>query len=245
MNISPIQIAVVVLVPIALAGLVWLACGRRGAIGGIAGRFLLGAVVAIPCGAAGGLLDGPLEGLTGHYYADAFTQELLATAIPEELGKGLAALFFLLRAGAAGSARGWLVCGAAAHFGFAAMEGLFSALGNEGILKVAVGRSLGALSHGCWGILMAWLASRAASSNRGRWPKFAAALLAPAFLHAVLNASQIEVPGAGALAEDQMPPLSEVLIVFSGIGALLASVIAASRCLVLAGRVDRAKPQAQ
>lgn len=212
---------------------------------GIAGRFLLGALVAIPCGAVGRLLDVPLEGLTGHYYADAFTMELLATAIPEELGKGLAALFFLLRAGAAGSARTWLVCGAAAHFGFAAMEGLFSALGNEGILKVMVGRSLGAISHGCWGMIMAWLAWRAASSHRGRWPRFAAALLVPALLHALLNASQVEVPGARGLAEDQMPPASELLIVFSGIGSLLASIIFASRCLILAGRADRAAAQSR
>jgi len=243
MNTSPFQIAVVVLAPTALAALVWLACGRRGGMGGVVGRFLLGALAAIPCGAVGRLIEVPLERLTGHYYADAFTLELLATAIPEELGKGLAALFFLLRGGAAGSARAWLVCGAAAHFGFAAMEGLFSALGNEGILKVVVGRSLGAISHGCWGIIMAWFAWRAASSNRGRWPKFAAALLVPALLHALLNASQVEVPGASGLAEDQMPPVSELLIVFSGIGSLLASIIFASRCLVLGRRADRAAAQ--
>lgn len=243
MTSSPVLMSVSVLVPLALMVAIWLAGRRKPNPAGIAGRFLLGALMIIPCGMAGSLLDPTLEALTGHYYMDSLVVELVATAMPEELGKGLAALFFLLASASAKSPLAWLVCGAAGHLGFAAGEGLLAALGNEGALKILIGRSLGSLSHGCWGLVMGWFAWRGATTkSKRRWLHFLAALFVPAILHALLNASQVEEPGLDEMDEDATPTLGGALVVLSGIGALVVSLILAFRLFVLARRSEPTPP---
>ena len=126
----------------------------------------------------------------------------------------------------------WLACGAAAHSGFAAIEGLSGSLGNEGVLKVLIGRSLGTLSHVSWGIIAAWFLWRGSFRHSGRWANWSAAFLIPTLLHALTNASLVDVPGVANLPDDAVPPPEAILIMLSGMAALIISLSAAVGCLI-------------
>ncbi len=236
MNFSLTQIAVVLFVP---AGLTILASRGSGMTPGkISLAFLLGTLTVWPVVKLANLLDGPSVRRTGHYYLDELIEATLAAAMPEELGKGLAVLAIASLARFPGSPLAWLGIGTAVHSGFAAVEGLLSALGNEGIFKVLIGRSLGALSHGSWGILFAWFVWKGCVQSRRRWLNWAAAILVPVSLHAVINASMADVPGTSSDSDDAMPSGAAILIMFSGIGAFIASLAGAAWAARRARRIQ-------
>ncbi len=238
MNFSALQLAVTLSVPILLSGIVWRCCRLRVGLGPVALSFLLGAISVWPVIRLGNFITARFAGLTGHYYLDEFIQQALATAMPEEIGKGLAALLVVRLVGMPRSPLAWLTCGAAAHSGFAALEGILGALGNEGILRVLVGRSLRALSHGSYGIIMTWFAWRGWARHGDRRGNWAAALLVPALLHATANASLVDVPGATDLPEGAMPPPAAIIIVLSGMAVMVASVALACWCIIRSRRMD-------
>jgi hypothetical protein len=107
-----------------------------------------------------------------------------------------------------------------------------------GILRVLVGRSLGALSHGSWGIIITWFAWRGWARHGDRRGNWAAALLVPALLHATENASLVDVPGATDLPDGVMPPLAAIMIVLSGMAVMVASVALACWCIIRSRRMD-------
>jgi RsiW-degrading membrane proteinase PrsW (M82 family) len=238
MNFSPLQLAVALMVPILLSGIVWRWCRLRVGLGTVALSFLLGAISVWPVIRLSNWIAVWSAGVTGHYYLDEWLQQALATALPEEIGKGLAALLVVRLVGTPGSPLAWLTCGAAAHCGFAAFEGILSAVGNEGTLKVLVGRSLGALSHGSSGIIMTWFAWQGWARQDERRRNWTAALLVPVLLHATNNASLVDVPGATELPDEVMPPPAAIMIVLSGVAATVASIVLACWCLIRARRID-------
>jgi RsiW-degrading membrane proteinase PrsW (M82 family) len=240
MNFSVLQLAVAISVPILFTGIVWCCCRRWVGLGTVALSFLLGALSVWPVIRLSNFTAIRFAGLTGHYYLDEWIQAALVAATPEEIGKGLAALLVVRLVGTPRSPLAWLACGAAAHSGFAALEGVLSALGNEGILKVLVGRSLGALSHGSSGIIMLWFGWRGWARHGDRRWNWAAALLVPVLLHATFNASLVDVPGATNLPDGTMPPLAAIMIVLSGMAVTVASVVLACWCLFRSRRMDAA-----
>jgi RsiW-degrading membrane proteinase PrsW (M82 family) len=239
MQISALQLTVVLLVPILLSGMVWRFCRPRSAFGTSAWAFLLGAIIVWPVIRLSNLMTGQYPSMTGHYYFDELVEVTVATAAPEEMGKGLVAFLFIRLSGTPKSPLAWLACGAAAHSGFAALEGILGSLGNEGVLKVLIGRSLGALSHGSWGIIMTWFGWQGWARRNTRWSNWAAALLVPMFLHAVTDASLVEIPGLSNLPDQVIPP-SALLIGLSGLAVLVASVALSGWCLIRAKRIDAA-----
>lgn len=218
-------------VPVLLTCLVWCWCRRAVGVPRLAGGFILGAVLLVPIGRASSFLSGAWVDPTGHYYFDELLENFVTTAMPEEIGKNLAALFALKVVGRSNSGLAWLVCGAAAHSGFAAIEGLLGTLGNEGLLIVVIGRSLGALSHLSWGIIAAWFFWRGSSGKGNRCLNWCAGLLIPMMLHALDNASLAEVPGA-TMTDDATPPPEAILIMLSGMAVLMVSVAGAVGCVV-------------
>ena len=240
MNLSIFQLAVAFSVPILFCGLIWRCCRLKVGLGTVALGLLLGALSVWPVIRLSNFIATRFAGVTGHYYLVEWVQAASVAATPEEIGKGLAALLVVRLVGMPRSPLAWLGCGAAAHSGFAALEGIFGALGNEGILRVLVGRSLGALSHGSWGIIMLWFAWRGWARHGDRRWNWAAALLVPVLLHATTNASLVDVPGASNLADGTVPPLAAIIIVLSGIAATVASVVLAWWCLIRSRRLDAA-----
>ena len=238
MSFSGAQVATVLSVPIVLVLLVWFVCRRTPGLGLVGASFLLGALVLVPVGQLSSLVAGGWAGLTGHYL-DELIGNFLTIALPEEIGKGLVALVVLVLSRSVKSPLGWVACGAAAHGGFAAIEGLLGSLGNEGVLKVVVGRSLGTVSHIAWGMIMAWFVWRGSFGASYRWVNWAAALIIPAFLHALTNASMVDVPGAANPADNVVPPPAAMLIVLSGLATLIISLAAAIGCVIHSGRSDR------
>ena len=236
MNFSPLPLMVVVLVPCLLTLAIWRLSRGQAGWQAVGASFFLGGLAVWPVIRVSNWVEDQVVGWADHYYLARLVEEILATALPEELGKGLAALLVLRFAGARFSPLGWLGCLAAAHAGFAAVEGMFSALGNEGNLKVLIGRTFGAISHASWGIMAGWFLWRGWSGEGRRSLHYGAAVLIPVLLHAVGNASLVEVPGAVNSVENATPPLSEVLIVLSGMGSLILTAALAAVCLGQARR---------
>jgi RsiW-degrading membrane proteinase PrsW (M82 family) len=237
MNFSALQLMVVILVPVLLTGMVWRVCRPKAQLGTIAWSFLLGVIIVWPVIHLSNLLAGKFAGMTGHYYFDELLEVTLATAVPEEIGKGSVAFLFIRLAGTPKSPLAWLAFGAAAHSGFAALEGILSSLGNEGVVKVLIGRSLGALSHCSWGIIMTWFGWRGWTRRNGKWGNWAATLLIPVLLHATTNASLVDVPGASNSPDGEIPTPA-LMIMLSGLAALAASVVLSGYCLVRSRRID-------
>ncbi len=207
--------------PLSLAVVIWFLC-RRSVQGWWVGlSFLLGAIACFPIARLGSWLTDHSQGLVAHFYLEEFFEQLISTAVPEEVGKSLAALLVLKLARFPGSAAAWVAIGAAAHCGFAAVEGLFSALGNEGFWKVMVGRVLGALSHCSWGVMGLFFVWRGWRAKEERFVNWTIAVLVPAILHAVMNAALVEVPKGASEAV-------EGVLVLSSLAGLVVSVVGAA-----------------
>lgn len=236
MNFSLIQLTVVLFVPTALTTLTW----RRSqvSLAKISLSFFLGGVAVWPIATLAGLLASASEQANQHFYWNALIDATLGAALPEELGKGLIVASIVSRTSFPRFLPAWLAIGTAVPCGFAAVEGLLSAIANEGVLKVLIGRSLGALSHSSWGLICAWFVWRTRVRPEARCANWAAALLVPVALHAILNASMVEVPGADLLPEGAAPPMAAILIMISGIVAFLTSFAGAMWVTVRARRVQ-------
>jgi RsiW-degrading membrane proteinase PrsW (M82 family) len=240
MNFSLLQFAFVILAPVCLAVFAWRKCGPDAPLWLVACGFFFGGLIAWPVIRFGDFIAlAPLRP-SGHYYFDELIEMFFTTALPEEMGKGLVALG-MLRIGRHMELVRWLMCGAVAHSGFAVHEGIFGMLGGEGVLKSVIGRSMGAMSHCSWGIIGAWFFWKGWRS--GRWANWLAGLIVPALLHALTNASLVEVPGADGSA-DQMPSAEEVLVVLSGIVVFVVSIGWAALILIRSrktGPIDRSR----
>ena len=236
MEMSRLQWLIAIIVPLSLAVLVWVMCRRTVRLRWYGLTFVLGSMVIFPIVRLGNVLDARIGVWPGHEYANELARQLFTTAPPEEWGKGLIAVLMWQWLGRSREPLVWLSCAAASHCGFAALEGLLGAMGNEGLIKVAVGRSIGAMLHCSWGLIAAWYAWRGWSGRGSRFLNWGLALFLPATLHALGNASQMDLPGT-ATAEGEIGSGEESAIVLSGMASLLVSWILGVRCLRLARKV--------
>ena len=230
-----VQLVVTFGVPCLVAASIWHWCRRPIGRATFALIFLFGATVVFPVIRLGNWIEPSVAGLAGHFYVNELIMQLLAVAIPEELGKGLVALGALRFLRMPASPAVWLSCGAAAYGGFAALEGALGALANEGLLKTLAGHSIGACLHCSWGIITAWFAWngwRRAGYRAWSWPF---ALLVPVVLHAVGNASLLDAPDNTKATADEIS-LAEVMVMLSGIGAGLITAVLAGFSLCAARR---------
>src|SRR5262245_18662775 len=115
MNFSALQLTVVLLVPVLLTAIVWRYCQTKPALAKVTGGFLSGAIVVWPVVQLSNFITGRAADATGRYYLDELLEMMLATALPEEVGKGLMTLLAVRLNGAPTSPLAWLACGAAAH----------------------------------------------------------------------------------------------------------------------------------
>ena len=165
---------------------VWIACRRPTRLGWLALTLFLGTLSVFPAIRLGNFAEPWVKDWAGHFYLDELVRQFLTTAIPEEWIKGVVAGFVWLLMRKPSSP---LSCAAAAHCGFAIVEGLLGTFGNEGVLKVIVGRSLGATHHCSWGIIAAWFAFRGWQGWRFRTLNWSFALLFPAEVKDVIRSS--------------------------------------------------------
>jgi RsiW-degrading membrane proteinase PrsW (M82 family) len=240
METSALQWSVAVCVPLAIAIAAWLVSRRSIGIGWLGLVFAAGFLATFPISRLSNVID-PLVGhWAEHPYLEELLRQWLSIALPEEWGKGLAAVLVWRWMGRSKNPLNWLVCAGASHCGFAALEGLFGAMGNEGMLKVLLGRSLGATLHCSWGLTAAWFAWRAYNRSRFRWINWSMALVVPSVLHAVGNASMMEIPGQSSAAESDAVSLAELAVVLPGMAIIPASWALAVWSIFAAGRKDRA-----
>jgi RsiW-degrading membrane proteinase PrsW (M82 family) len=238
MDTSALHWSVAVCVPLAVAIVTWLVCRRAIGIGWLGLAFAAGFLATFPIARLANLID-PLVGpWPEHPYVEELLRQWFSTALPEEWGKGLAAVLIWRLAGRSANPLSWLACAGASHGGFAALEGLFGALGNEGPIKVMVGRSLGATLHCSWGLMAAWFAWRGCHGKRFRGIAWLVALVLPSVLHAVGNASMMEIPGQPPSTEDAPVSLEELAIVLPGMAIIPVSWAAAAWSLFAARRQD-------
>jgi hypothetical protein len=101
---------------------------------------------------------------------------------------------------------------------------MLGALGNEGLIKTLVGRSIGAGFHCSWGVIMTWFAWKGWRQTASRWWSWPVAVIVPPILHAIGNASLMEIP----------PGANEDLPVLSGMAAGLWTLVLAGGCLYAA-----------
>ena len=103
------------------------------------------------------------------------------------------------------------------------------------------------MTHICWGVIFMWFAWRGVHRAGKRWLNWAAALGLPVLLHAVTNASLVDVPGGTDINSEAVPTVMEFLFVLSGLGALVVSVWAAVICVVKGrrGEGNDQKPNAK
>lgn len=215
-----LQYLIAISVPLLLVAAVALLCRQRSQAGRLLAAFVLGAMAVLPISRLSALIEPAVTGVAGRFYADELLSQLLSTALPEEWGKGLVALLIWRLAGRTSKPAAVVALAAAAHGGFAAVEGVLGAMGNEGWLKVVIGRSLGASLHCSWGIVAAWTLWLGWQHPRWRIFNWSVALLIPAFLHAVGNAAQMEIPGASSGNSDTVSP-TELAVVLAGLFATL------------------------
>ncbi len=211
---------IVISVPLLLVTAVAWLCRQRTQAGWLLVSFVLGAIAVLPISRLGTLIEPAITGVAGHFYADELLSQLLSTAFPEEWGKGLVALLIWRLAGRPTSPSTAVAFAAASHGGFAAVEGILGALGNEGWLKVILGRSLGASLHCSWGIVAAWLLWFGWQHPRWRILNCSVALLLPALLHTVGNAAQMDIPGVSG-QDGEAVTLKELAVVLPGLAATL------------------------
>ncbi|HEU5071041.1 MAG TPA: PrsW family glutamic-type intramembrane protease [Verrucomicrobiae bacterium] len=213
--------------PVVVAGGVWYWCRRPFGPGAFTLAFFLGALVVLPAIRLGNGVEPSIAGLIEHYYLNELIGQFLTTALPEELGKGLVALLMIWILRKTPAPLTWLAAGAVSYCGFACLEGMLGALGNEGLLKTLLGRSIGACFHCSWGIIMTWFAWKGWQQGQSRFWTWPFALLVPTALHTIGNASLMEIP----------PGANEHLPVLSGMAAGLITLTLAGRSLYAARRV--------
>jgi RsiW-degrading membrane proteinase PrsW (M82 family) len=144
MQTTEIQYGVSVLFPMALTVCTWIACRRPTRLGWLALALFLGTLSVFPAIRIGNFAEPWVKDWAGHFYLDELVRQFLTTAIPEEWIKGVVAVFVWLLMRKPANPLSWVSCAAAAHCGFAIVVGLLGTFCKEGVLKVIVGRSLGA-----------------------------------------------------------------------------------------------------
>jgi len=242
MQMAGIQYAVSILFPLALAGCVWVACHRPIRLAWSALALFLGALSVFPAIRVGNFVEPRVQDWAGHFYANELVSQFLTTALPEEWGMGLATVLVWLLMRKPNNPLAWVSCAAASHCGFAILEGLFGTFANEGILKVIVGRSLGATEHCSWGIIAAWFAYRGWRGWRFRTLSWTFALLIPSVLHSVSNAAAMEIPGDAASDAGSAISATEFMVVFPGMASLPCSWAVAVWCVYAARNASSLHP---
>lgn len=171
--------------------------------------FAIGALSFVPAVMLATMLERRGPGRARDPYLAGLEVSFFEAALPEEVVRlGVVALALALAGRRAGPMPG-VVFGAIAGSGFAAAEGMVGVLGGESLLATAVGRSLGAVGHASYGIIMGFFLGRA--WTRPGWRRVidgGLALGLPVLLHMLYDVPMLtEVPGMeAALAEDQLPP---------------------------------------
>lgn len=170
--------------------------------------FALGALSIVLAGLLASLIDG--AGLTAvqNPYLAGLSESFFEAALPEEVVRLVVVTLALALARRQSGPSAGLAFGAAAGSGFAASEGALGVMGGESVLTIALGRSLGAVGHACYGMIMGYHLGRAWTGAEGRLIHGGLALALPVVLHTFYDFPVLTVvPGAEtAIAGDQMPP---------------------------------------
>ena len=208
MNLSPSVLAAALVPPFLLAWYARSWTSRRLSSGLTVVLFMLGALSVFPQVYLTSWFEPDLVNISDPYRA-GLSEALLTAALPEEVMRLLVLILAVILARGIDEPLRGMAYGAVLASGFAAVEGLFGALGGEGMLKMAVGRTLSAASHCFNGAIMGSFVAGAWLNPRRRRLNLLLALAAPVLLHTLYDfAILTEVPGAAETPEDEPPPFA-------------------------------------
>jgi RsiW-degrading membrane proteinase PrsW (M82 family) len=212
MNLSSPSIAMALVAPLALCLWIRTFAEPRPSPALTLIVFALGAASIIPAGYVASILAVTAPARLRDPYVVGLRESLLEAALPEEAVRLVVVAIALGLAWRRAMPMTALVFGAVAGSGFAASEGALGVLGGEGVLMIAVGRSLSAVGHACYGIIMGFYLGRVLTGGRRRVIDGVLALGLPVLLHTLYDFPILtKVPGAeDALAGDQLPPWPEI-----------------------------------
>lgn len=149
--------------------------------------FGLGFSVAIPIAGAAVLVT-PLIGLTNDIRLHALSVAFLEAAIPEEVGRFLIVVFFVLRHEDLRRPIDAIVLTVMVALGFATIENLYYVFSSKSWGQTAMLRAITAVPmHATIGIVMGCFAARMLANRRPGWRLLAPMILLPVLLHGLYD----------------------------------------------------------
>src|SRR3954447_18962008 len=146
MSPSPSVLAAAIVPPLLLVSYARSWTSRRLSSGLTVVLFMLGALSVFPQVYLTSWFEPDLVNISDPYLA-GLSKSLLTAALPEEVTRLLVLILAVLLARGVDEPLRGVAYGAVLGSGFAAVEGLFGALGGESMLRLVVGRTLSAASH--------------------------------------------------------------------------------------------------
>lgn len=203
MDLSPPVLLAAVVPPLLLAWYFRSLPSPRLPLWSTGGRFVLGALSVLLQGFLIGRIESQVASINNPYL-NAFATALLTAALPEEGMRFLLVIAAVLLVRRDGGPIQGVVYGGVIAAGFAAAEAVLGTLGGEGMLRVSVGRTLGAVLHCCDGVLIGYFVGLARLRPNRRGLYLLLALAVPVALHTLYDFGVLtEVPGDD---EDDLPP---------------------------------------
>ena len=168
--------------------------------------FGLGVVVAIPIAAVEYLVALPFQGLVNGPVLSAI-KALAFAAVPEETGKLLILVFFVMRHEDFSRPVQAIALAAAISLGFAAIENVLYVVQASDWAATALARSLTALPmHAAAGLVMGHFAFLTVSAKRHRYRYGILMLAVPVVLHAAYDFPVFVLAGLGAFSGAPIDP---------------------------------------